>query len=370
MTTITTTPRHRPAPPVREPVLEVRGLSVDYGYDEQPTHVLRDVSLTLHRGELLGLAGESGCGKSTLAYAATRLLPPPGLITGGEVLFHDRDGSTVDLLRLDDAALRASRWRDTAIVFQGAMNSLNPVHRIGRQITDSIHAHAPAGSRPTRATRAAADERAAELLAMVGISPDRLRAFPHQLSGGMRQRVMIAMALALEPQVLLMDEPTTALDVVMQRQILEQVTELRDRLGFAVLLITHDVSLLVEVADRIALMYAGEIVEDAAAHEVYRRPRHPYAHGLLRSFPPLHGPRRELTGIPGAPPDLRQRPVGCPYTARCPHAFDRCVSEHPPLGPTAFAASEPTRRVACHLHDGGGPVPVELAVRRAEEVRD
>ena len=354
--TTTTTPR-APEGRVRPrvPVLEVRNLSVDYGYDDSPTHVLRNMSLTLHRGEVLGLAGESGCGKSTLAYAATRLLPPPGLITGGEVLFTDHHGTSVDLLRLDDAELRASRWRDTAIVFQGAMNSLNPVFRIGRQLTDAIRAHRPDES------RASSTARAAELLEMVGIAADRLRSYPHQLSGGMRQRVMIAMALALEPQVLIMDEPTTALDVVMQRQIIEQISELRERLGFSVIFITHDVSLLIEIADRIAIMYAGEIVEDAPAEDVYRRPRHPYAHGLLRSFPPLHGPRRELGGIPGSPPDLLHLAPGCPFAPRCPHAFDLCRTDRPLLGPTAFATTEPSRLVACHLH-ATGALPPELTV--------
>ncbi|MBC7552131.1 MAG: ABC transporter ATP-binding protein [Cellulomonas sp.] len=346
-----------------DPVLEVRNLTVDYGYDANPAHALRDVSLTLHRGEVLGLAGESGCGKPTLAYAATRLLPPPGLITGGEVIFTGRDGSSVDLLALDDAALRASRWRDTAIVFQGAMNSLNPVYRVGRQITDAIAAHQPRGSRQSTKDRL---ERAAELLTTVGISPDRLRSFPHELSGGMRQRVMIAMALALEPQVLIMDEPTTALDVVMQRQIVEQITDLRERLGFSVIFITHDVSLLIEIADRIAIMYAGEIVEEASADDVYRRPRHPYARGLLRSFPALHGPRRELGGIPGSPPDLMALPSGCPFHPRCPAAVARCAVDHPELGPTAFGANEPGRRVACLLHDDVEGLPSELAVRAAQ----
>ncbi|WP_051433184.1 ABC transporter ATP-binding protein [Promicromonospora kroppenstedtii] len=329
-------------PTAEEPVLEVRNLSVDYGFGDDPTHVLREVSLTLRRGEVLGLAGESGCGKSTLAYAATRLLPPPGLITGGEVWLTGRDGQRADLLALSDAELRAARWRDIAIVFQGAMSSLNPVFRVEKQLIDGILAHRP------RMGRAEARERAAELLRLVGISADRLRAYPHQLSGGMRQRVMIAMALALEPQVLIMDEPTTALDVVMQRQILEQVMELRERLGFSVVLITHDVSLLVEVADRIAVMYAGEIVETAPARDVYQRPRHPYSAGLLGSFPPLHGPRRELAGIPGAPPDLSQREPGCPFAARCPHVMDVCRTELPVLGRTA--AAESGRLVACHLH--------------------
>ncbi|TYP88856.1 ABC transporter ATP-binding protein [Blastococcus xanthinilyticus] len=350
------TGRHADAA-VREPVLEIKNLSVDYGFGQDPTHVLRQVSLTLNRGEVLGLAGESGCGKSTLAYAATRLLPPPGLITGGEVVLTDRSGERRDILTMSDAQLRASRWQDVAIVFQGAMNSLNPVFRIGRQIADAIAAHTP-GIRKKQAL-----DRAAELLDMVGISPDRLSAFPHQLSGGMRQRVMIAMALALEPQVLIMDEPTTALDVVMQRQIVEQIAELRERLGFSVVFITHDVSLLIEIADRIAIMYAGEIVEDAAAQDVYRRPRHPYSRGLLRSFPPLRGPRRELTGIAGSPPDLRLLPTGCTFTPRCGFSTPECSRIHPELGPTAFAGAEPDRRVACILHGDVGTLPPELAER-------
>ncbi|MBT0993262.1 ABC transporter ATP-binding protein [Cellulomonas sp. DKR-3] len=329
--------------PAKDPVLQIKNLSVDYGYDE-PTHVLRQVSLTLNRGEVLGLAGESGCGKSTLAYAATRLLPPPGLITGGQVVFTDRDGTQRDVLALDDAALRASRWQDMAIVFQGAMNSLNPVHRIGRQIADAILAHVPGMK------KAEALEKAADLLDLVGINPDRLRDFPHQLSGGMRQRVMIAMALALDPQVLIMDEPTTALDVVMQRQIVEQIADLRERLGFSVIFITHDVSLLIEIADRIAIMYAGEIVEDASAQDVYRRPRHPYADGLLHSFPPLRGPRKELGGIPGSPPDMAHLPSGCPFRDRCAFAFDACAAIQPELSPSLVPGDDPRRSVACHLH--------------------
>jgi len=333
----------RAARPAHDPVLEIKNLSVDYGYDH-PAHALRNVSLTLNRGEVLGLAGESGCGKSTLAYAATRLLPPPGLITGGEVIFTDRDGTQSDILRLNDRELRASRWQDMAIVFQGAMNSLNPVFRIGRQIADGLQAHLP------QMTKKEALERSADLLEMVGISADRLRDYPHQLSGGMRQRVMIAMALALDPQVLIMDEPTTALDVVMQRQIVEQIAELRERLGFSVIFITHDVSLLIEIADRIAIMYAGEIVEDAAAQDVYRRPRHPYADGLLHSFPPLRGPRRELGGIPGSPPDLANLPSGCPYRDRCSFAWDACAKIKPELTPTAVPGDDPRRSVACLRH--------------------
>ncbi len=246
--------------PAGRPILEIKDLTVDYGYGENRTHALRGLNITLHAGEVLGIAGESGCGKSTLVYAATRLLPPPGMIAAGEVLYHPKDGSApYDILRQPEEELRVARWQDTAIVFQGAMNSLNPVYRIGAQITDAITAHTP------WRTKKELQARAAELMTMVGIDPARLRSYPHELSGGMRQRVMIAMALALEPEVLIMDEPTTALDVVMQRQIVEQIVDLRDRLGFSVIFITHDVSLLIEIADRIAIMYAGEIVESGTA---------------------------------------------------------------------------------------------------------
>jgi peptide/nickel transport system ATP-binding protein len=348
------------APRERRPILEIRDLVVDYGYGEDRVHALRGVNLTLHEGEVLGLAGESGCGKSTLVYAATRLLAPPGYISAGEVLFHpEGGGAPIDVLRQDEKSLRAARWQDTAIVFQGAMNSLNPVYRIGRQLTDTIAAHRPEMTRPER------EERARELLSMVGIAPNRIGSFPHQLSGGMRQRVMIAMALALEPRVLIMDEPTTALDVVMQRQILEQIMELRDRLGFSVVFITHDVSLLIEIADRIAIMYAGEIVEDAPAQDVYRRPRHPYSDGLLHSFPPLRGPRRELAGIPGSPPDLAHLPSGCPFRDRCAFAWDACAAVPPRLVPPAVPDDAEGRLVACLRHDeqavryaGFEPLPV------------
>lgn len=219
-------------------------------------------------------------------------------------------------------------------------------------------------------SKAEALERSAELLELVGISPDRLRDYPHQLSGGMRQRVMIAMALALDPQVLIMDEPTTALDVVMQRQIVEQIAELRERLGFSVIFITHDVSLLIEIADRIAIMYAGEIVEDAKAQDVYHRPRHPYSSALLHSFPPLRGPRRELQGIPGSPPDLAKLGGGCPFRDRCAFAWDACTAITPELVAPGVEGDDPRRSVACLRHDPERvaaadfepkPVPEELA---------
>ncbi len=334
---------------MKEPVLEIKNLNVDYGLGDQAVHAVRDVNLTLHRGEVLGLAGESGSGKSTLAYGLTRLLPPPGIISGGSVVYHPANGEPYDVLALGDRQLRAFRWAETAIVFQGAMNSLNPVHKISVQLTDVIAAHEPSLSKAARLARAR------ELLKLVGIAADRLDSYPHQLSGGMRQRVMIGMALALEPQVVIMDEPTTALDVVMQRQILGELIGLRERLGFSVLFITHDLSLLVEFSDRIAIMYGGRIVEEAPAGSLYRDSLHPYSDGLLGSFPALRGPRRELSGIPGSPPDLRGMPTGCSFHPRCPKAFEPCNEIIPVLG-RPDTPDGITRSVACHLHPVRQPV--------------
>ena len=328
-----------------EPVLELRNLSVDYGAGDDAVHAVRGVDLTLHRGEVLGLAGESGSGKSTLAYGMTRLLPPPGVVAGGQVIYHAPDGEPVDVLRLTDGELRRFRWAQTAIVFQGAMNSLNPVHRIRTQLLDVIKAHEPQTSPRERL------ERARELMALVGIPEDRLESYPHQLSGGMRQRVMIGMAMALRPQIVVMDEPTTALDVVMQRQILSRLVRLRERFDFAVLFITHDLSLLAEFSDRIAIMYGGRIVESAPSADIYREPLHPYSQGLLGSFPALRGERRELTGIPGSPPDLRAMPAGCSFHPRCPHVFEPCSVRRPALSvPTDAPSAAAHRSVACWLH--------------------
>ncbi|MFC1409622.1 ABC transporter ATP-binding protein [Streptacidiphilus alkalitolerans] len=367
-----------PAAPVptatADPVLEVRGLCVDYGVGANAVRAVTDATLTLHRGEVLGLAGESGSGKSTLAYALTRLLRAPGVISGGEVLFHNRpQGSdevtyaeTVDLLAADIAKLRQIRWSQLAVVFQSAMHALNPVARIDAQLTDVLKAHRK------QMDAAARRERAIELLRMVGISADRLRSYPHELSGGMRQRVMIAMALALEPQIVIMDEPTTALDVVTQREILEELMQLRERLGFAIIFITHDLSLLIELADSIAIMYAGRIVERAGANELFHTPRHPYSLGLLNSFPALHGDKVRMEGIPGSPPSLTALPGGCAFHPRCPYAMDRCRTDVPGLtvpsaeqrGAAVLAGdrtSEP-RVAACWLQDGLQPPPEPLAL--------
>ncbi len=338
------------------PVLEIRDLCVDYGRGDQAVHAVIDTDLTLRRGEVAGLAGESGSGKSTLAYGATRLLRQPAIITGGSVLFRpdpQRPDFAIDILDASPEVLRSLRWRDVAIVFQSAMNSLNPVLTVQSQLTDTLAAHIPDTSKTERR------ERAAELLKLVGISADRLRSFPHELSGGMKQRVMIAMALALEPQVVMMDEPTTALDVVTQRQILEQVIRLRDQLGFSVLFITHDLSLLLEMADTIAIMYAGRIVESAPAERLFRAPRHPYSAALLNSFPSLHGERKVMTGIPGSPPDLRTLPEGCSFQPRCRYALPRCPEQVPELTRPAIA-TDSRRLVACWLHQEH-ELPDELA---------
>lgn len=340
-------------PPVRRTaVLEVRGLTVAYGVGGDAVRAVSGVDVTLERGRVLGVAGESGSGKSTLAYAMTRLLRPPGRIVGGEVLYvpgpTSRLKEPIDVMTLPEEKLRAFRWDEVALVFQSAMNALNPVMDVETQLTDVLVAHRPAMTAVERRSRAE------ELLGLVGIGKDRLTSYPHELSGGMRQRVMIAMALALEPEIIVMDEPTTALDVVMQRQILGRIMSLRQRLGFAVVFITHDLSLLIELADSIAVMYAGKIVEQASARDLYRRPFHPYTEGLLRSFPGLHGPRRKLQGIAGQPPDLRRVPVGCAFAPRCPKAMAICTEEQPVLGAVADGDEDVGERtVACWLHVPG-----------------
>jgi peptide/nickel transport system ATP-binding protein len=341
-----------------QPLLEIRHVSVDYHADNGTVHALTDVSLTLNRGQILGLAGESGSGKSTLGYAITRLLKPPAEIMGGEVLYAPRaarhtggtqSGATrpgedqVDVLKLTSGQLRALRWKELAIVFQSAMNALNPVIDIGAQIMDVLRTHQPGLSRRQR------QDRAVELLRLVGIAPDRLHSYPHELSGGMRQRAIIAIALALGPEVIIMDEPTTALDVVVQREILMELIALRRDLEFSVIFITHDLSLLLEIADEIAIMYAGRVVELASRAELKRRPCHPYSYGMLNSFPTIHGERRQMTGIPGSPPDLRDIPSGCSFHPRCPMAFAPCRVELPLL--RAALPQTPGQRMACHLYD-------------------
>lgn len=266
------------------PVLSVRDVSISYAV-EPPVHAVQEVSLTLHRGEILGLAGESGCGKTTLAYGVNRLLKAPAVMTSGEVTFHDRRGEDIDVVGLTGEALRRYRWDKVSMVFQGSMNSLNPVMNVRKQLHDVFTTHRPGMSAAER------ENRSGELLRLVGVDPARLSAFPHELSGGMRQRVMIAMALALDPQLMIMDEPTTALDVLVQRGIIREIMRLRERLGFAVIFITHDLPLLIEISDRIAIMRDGRIIEQGTAENIYRRPQQAYTKQLLASFPSLTGQR-------------------------------------------------------------------------------
>jgi peptide/nickel transport system ATP-binding protein len=323
-------------------LLELRNLTVEYGTGARAARAVDDVSLVIREGEIVGLAGESGCGKTTVANAVMQILRPPGRITDGSILFRGED-----LVGRSDEQLRRYRWRNVSMVFQSAMNALNPVMRVGDQFVDAMRAH-------ERIDKRRALARAADLLELVGIDRRRARAYPHELSGGMRQRVIIAMALALKPELIVMDEPTTALDVVVQREILQQIDALKRDFGFAVLFITHDLSLLLEFADRIAIMYAGELVETAPAERLGAAPQHPYTQGLLQSFPPLTGPLTRLSGIPGSPPDLRDLPSGCRFHPRCPQCvpgqtrlYLRQTTERPVLREIARGHA-----VACHLVDG------------------
>jgi peptide/nickel transport system ATP-binding protein len=325
-------------------VLELRGLTVEYRLADRVARAVDGVDLEIAAGEIVGLAGESGCGKSTIANAVMQILRPPAYIAGGSIIFQGED-----LVGKSAEELRRYRWRNVSMVFQSAMNSLNPVMRVGDQFVDMMQAH-------ERISKQRALTTAGDLLEVVGIDRRRVRAYPHQLSGGMRQRVIIAMALALRPELIILDEPTTALDVVVQREILQQIKELQHELGFSVLFITHDVSLLLELADRVAIMYAGELVETAPVATLAANPRHPYTQGLMRSFPPLHGPLTRLTGIPGTPPDLAAPPSGCRFHPRCPHCvrdesalYVRQTTERPVLREV-----EPGHRVACHLVAGDG----------------
>ena len=267
---------------MRDNLLSIRDFSVVYDVDP-PVAAVKNVSLELRRGEILGLAGESGCGKTTLAYGVQRLLKAPAIITSGDVTFHDESGDDVDINSLDPEQMRRFRWDKISMVFQGAMNALNPVATIGSQLDDVFRVHRPSMSRAQR--RAAV----IELLEIVKVGGARIRSFPHELSGGMRQRVMIAMALALRPQLMVMDEPTTALDVLVQREILRQISQLRHEFGFSVIFITHDLPLLLEISDRIAIMREGEIVELASAEQIWRDPQDDYTKTLLSSFPRLTG---------------------------------------------------------------------------------
>lgn len=314
-----------------EPLLDIRNMSVDYVSPKGMVRAVNNVSLDIKPGETLGLAGESGCGKSTLAFSIARLHKAPALISEGQVMYQGRD-----VLSMSPRALRKFRWNEVSLVFQSAMNSLNPVITIGEQIIDVLLAH-------QKISMDDAWARGESLLKTVGIHPSRMSSFPHQLSGGMRQRVVIAIALALEPKLIIMDEPTTALDVVVEREIMDELYQLKDRFGFSILFISHDLSLMGEIADRIGIMYAGKLVEMGPSREVFYQPRHPYTQGLINSFPTIHGPKDRLTGIPGNPLNLLEAPEGCYFQDRCPKCFPLCRQRDPEL-----IQITPHHQAACH----------------------
>ena len=317
------------------PVLAVEGLSVDYLTDRGPLRAVDDVTLEVAKGEFLGIVGESGCGKSTLLFAMARLLSAPAEIASGSVRFQGRD-----MVSMSEQELRHVRWRDYSVVMQSAMNALNPVMTIGAQLSDAIEAHERTSAQVIR-------ERSEEVMRLVGIDPLHLKSFPHQLSGGMRQRAMIAMALVFKPELVIMDEPTSALDVVAQRSLMLQIRDLQRRIGFAAVFVTHDMSLVSHFSDRLAVMYAGQIVEIGDTRTVFADPKHPYTKGLMQSFPSISGPRQRLVGIAGSPPDLAQVPSGCRFHPRCPSVMPQCRTAEPP-----FFVRE-SDLVRCHLYADG-----------------
>ncbi len=305
-------------------VLSVRGLSIDYNTRRGPVTAVRDVSFELERGETLAIIGESGSGKTTMAVSLIRLSPRSAVVRAGELLY-TKDGITVDIRKFEDDELREFRWSECAMVFQAALNSFNPVINIWEQFADTAKAH---GMKDMRAVRARADE----LLDLVHLDPDRvLRAYPHELSGGMKQRVLIAMSLLLQPQILVLDEPTTALDILTQRAILDLLRELRKKLGFAMIFISHDLTIAAELADRMITMYAGRIVERASVAALFAEPQHPYTIGLLGSIPRLHLDQQRLAAIEGQVPGPESNVQGCRFHPRCPFAIERCRRDDPPL---------------------------------------
>ena len=322
-------------------LLEVKNLKTWFYTPDGIVKAVNGVSFTLNEGEALGLVGESGCGKSVSAMTLMRLIPtPPGRIVEGEVLFEGKD-----LLKLNDEGIRRIRGNDIAMIFQDPMTSLNPVLTIGRQIGEALELHKGMSRDQSR-------RRTVELLELVGIpaAKSRVDDYPHQFSGGMRQRVMIAMALSCDPKLLIADEPTTALDVTIQAQILDLIMQLRRDLGMAVIMITHDLGVVAGVADKINVMYSGYIVESAPAQELFSKPRHPYTLGLLRSIPRIDEPRKEkLIPIEGLPPDLIDAPTGCPFMPRCTYKVDRCVEENPSLEPVDVG-----HNIACWVDVTGG----------------
>jgi len=323
--------------PLSDRILAVRQLSIAYGTDGGGVMAVDRVDLDLARGEFLGVVGESGCGKSTLLFGIAQLLSPPARIIGGSVKFRGRE-----IAGLSDKELRPIRWREFSVVMQSAMNALNPVKTVAAQMRDVCRAHSKMSDQEIL-------ERSREVLRLVSIDPIHLNSYPHQLSGGMRQRSMIAMALLFTPDLVIMDEPTSALDVVAQRSLMVQIKELQERLGFAVIFVTHDMSLISNFSDRLVVMYAGQVAELGRTRQLFDTPLHPYTQGLLDAFPSIKGPKTHLLGIPGQPPDLAKPPPGCRFAPRCPQVMPKCLTTSPPL----YDVQEDL--VRCLLYDGGLP---------------
>ncbi len=330
-------------------VLQVDNLSVEFPARRGLVKAVRNVSFDLRQGEALALIGESGSGKTTLGLSLVRLLPKTARIREGRIRFR-RSGEERDVLSLNKEQLRAFRWRDCAMVFQGAQNAFNPVLRIEHQFLDTARAHGINDAAKVRAE-------ATDLLRRVQLDPTRvLGSYPHELSGGMRQRVLIALGLLLKPQIVILDEPTTALDILTQRSVIEVLRDLRDEFHFSLIFISHDLSLAAELADRVATVYAGRIVEIGGVFDIFERPRHPYTQGLTQTVPTVTGELRELISIPGSPPDLINPPKGCAFNPRCPYATERCREEEPPLeevGTGQLAACWNWREIAAR--DGATP---------------
>ncbi len=316
-------------------LLDVQNLTTNYRTVRGWVRAAEDISFKVEHGEALGIAGESGCGKTTVALSLLKILPSGGIIRRGKIIF---DGK--DLVPLAENQMRKVRWKEISIVFQGAMNAMNPVFKVGDQIVEAIQTH------QRDVDKTAAMDRAKSLLEMVGVEPSRIDNYPHEFSGGMRQRALIAMALAANPKLLIADEPGTALDVIVQAQVLKLMRELRERLGLSMVLISHDLSIIAETCQKVAIMYAGRIAEFGDAEAVYNEPLHPYTQGLIKAFPSIKGSRIRLSSIPGQPPDLLNPPSGCRFNPRCPFVMDVCHKVDPPLERVGSG----DHLVACHLY--------------------
>jgi len=317
-------------------ILEVKNLKTYFRIKRGFVKAVDGVSFEVEKGEGLGLAGESGCGKTTTALSILRILPPNGMIVGGQIIFNGKD-----IVKLSETEMRKEvRWKGISIVFQGAMNALNPVQRVGDQIVEAITTH-------ENVSKQEAEERGKKLLELVGIDPSRFNNYPHEFSGGMRQRALIAMAISCNPQVLIADEPGTALDVIIQAQILKLLRELKRTLNLSMIVITHDLSIITEVCEKVAIMYAGKIVEYGDITEIFKKPLHPYTQGLISAFPNIKAEKTRVQSIPGAPPNLLSPPPGCRFHPRCKYAMDICRREEPD-----FIKISKNHFVACHLVGG------------------